>query len=144
MTIRQLRERSNKFVAELDSTIAEIVNYNEDLEELNRKQLRQSKLADDKAITPFYSPLYAEYKRTFYPSSYADGKVNLFLTGDFYKSLEIKAKGKEYAITSDDSKALKLARKYGQITGIAPSNQPEAQKIVGEKLAEKYKQIVLA
>jgi hypothetical protein len=127
----------------LDTIIAGIVNYNEELEELNRKQLRESRLADDRPISPDYSPHYAHFKRTFYPQSYADGKVNLYLFGDLYRSLEIKARGQEYLITTDVPYSLKLAKKYGQYTGIAPSNQPEAQRITGKKLADKYNEMVL-
>jgi hypothetical protein len=144
MTIKELRQSSNDFVANLDTIIASVVNFNVELEELNRKQLRASKRADDTPIHPIYSRRYAIWKRFFYPGSFGDGKVNLYLTGDFYKSLELKAKGKEYSITSDVPYAYDLASKYGDITGIAPSNQEEAQRITGELLGEKYKQLVLS
>lgn len=144
MTIPELRKRSNEFVANLDAHIASVVNFNEDLEELNREQLRDSRLADDKPISPDYSPLYAEYKRTFYPASYADGRVNLLLTGELQKRLEIRARGQEYLITTDVPYALKLARKYGNYTGISPSNQEKAKKITGERLGELYQKLVLA
>ena len=144
LTIHELRVRSNEFVANLDQHIAAVVNFNEDLEELNRKQLKDNRRADDTAISPDYSPLYADWKRTFHPQSYGDGRVNLFLSGDFYKSLEIRARGDEYLITSDISYALKLARKYGNITGISPKSQPAAQKIVVPLLREKFRQTVLS
>lgn len=144
MTISELRKRSNQFVAQLDSHIAEIVNFNEDLEELNREQLRQSKLADDKPITPGYRRGYAIWKQYYYPSSYGDGKVNLFLTGRLYKSLELKVRGKDYSITTDVPYALELADKYGDFTGIAPSNHEKAQAIVAPLLANKYNKTVLA
>jgi len=120
LTIQQLRKRSNEFVANLNNHIADVVNFNEDLEQLNRDQLKDNRLADDKPITPDYSPLYADYKRTFYPSSYGDGRVNLFLTGELHRRLEIRTRGQEYLITTDVPYALKLARKYGNYTGIAP------------------------
>jgi len=88
LTIHELRVRSNEFVANLDQHIAAVVNFNEDLEELSRKQLKDNRRADDTAISPDYSPLYADWKRTFHPQSYGDGRVNLFLSGDFYKSLK--------------------------------------------------------
>ena len=142
MTIQELRKRSNDFVANLDNHIASVVNFNIELEELNRKQLRESKLATDQAITPPYKRRYAMWKQHYYPSSYT-GKVNLFLTGDFYESLEIRARAGEYSITSEVEYARDLAIKYGQITGIAPSNQAKAQEITAKLLAEKFKTLVL-
>jgi hypothetical protein len=144
MTISELRKRSNQFVAQLDSHIAEIVNFNEKLEELNREQLRQSKLANDQPITPGYRRGYALWKQYFYPSSYGDGKVNLFLTGRLYKSLEIRAKGKEYSISTDIPYAVELFDKYGDFLGIAPSSLEKAQSIVVPELQDKYKKLVLA
>ena len=143
MTIRELAQRSSDFVANIDTIIASIVDFNEDLEDLNRKQLRGSKLADGSVISRSYSIRYAWYKQKYFPSSYADGKVNLLLTGDLYKSLELRASGREYSIMTDRPYAAGLYDKYGNFLGIAPENQPEAQRITGEKLAEKYKQMVL-
>jgi hypothetical protein len=144
LTFQQLKERSNKFVAQLDTHIAEIVNFNEDLEELNRKQLRESKLADGNNISRPYSRRYAIWKQHFYPQSYT-GKVNLLLTGTLYQSLEIKARGRnEYFINTDVSYGADLFDKYGNYLGIAPENQPKAQEITGKLLAEKYNKLVLA
>ena len=143
MTIKELKERSNAFVANLDSIIAGIVDFNPELEELNRKQLRESKLADGSNITRPYKRRYALWKSHYYPSSYGDGKVNLYLTGDLYKSLEIKAKKDQYFVTTDRPYGADLYDKFGNFLGIAPENQPTAQQITGEKLAAKYKELVL-
>lgn len=143
MTFQELKQRSNAFVAALDSHIADVVNFNVELEELNRKQLRESKLADGNPISRPYSRRYAMWKQKYYPSSYT-GKVNLLLTGDLYSSLEIRAKGKsEYAINTDIPYAADLYDKYGNFLGISPENQPEAQAITGKLLAEKFKSLVL-
>ena len=143
MTLLELKSRSNAFVANLDSIIESVVNYNVELEELNRKQLRESKLADGKNISRPYSRRYAMWKQQYYPQSYT-GKVNLFLTGDLYQSLEIRAKGRsEYAIQTDIPYAADLYDKYGNFLGIAPENQPEAQAITSRLLAEKFKSLVL-
>ena len=83
------------------------------------------------------------WKSHYFPGSFGDGKVNLFLTGDLYGSLELRARGKEYQITTDVPYAADLYDKYGNFLGIAPSNQPEAQRINGELLVEKYKTLVL-
>lgn len=143
MTFQELQKRSNAFVSNLDSIIADVVNFNVEIEELNRKQLRESKLADGKPISRPYSRRYAMWKQHFYPSSYT-GKVNLLLTGSLYESLEIRAKGKsEYAINTDVPYAADLYDKYGNFLGISPENQPAAQAITSKLLAEKYKTLVL-
>jgi hypothetical protein len=126
----------------LDNHIASIVNFNAELEELNRSQLRESKLADGKTISRPYSRRYAMWKQQYYPQSFT-GKVNLYLTGSLYESLEIRAKGRsEYAMQTDVPYADDLYDKYGNFLGISPENQEKAQEITGKLLAEKYKQLV--
>ena len=143
LTFQELKQRSNAFVANLDTHIASAVNFNVELEELNRKQLRASKLADGRPITRPYSVRYAMWKQKYYPSSYS-GKVNLLLTGDLYASLEIRARGRnEYFINTDMPYAAELYDKYGNFLGIAPENQDEAKAITSKILAEKYKTLVL-
>jgi len=144
MKISELRKRSNKFVSELDSIIEKAVNYNEDLEQLNKQQLKASKLANDQSISPKYSPGYAAWKSMMYPQSFGDGKVNLFLTGDMYNNMEIKAKGREYKIISMLPYVAGLIRKYSdKIFGIAPSNQTKAKEITSNLIAMEYKKRVL-
>lgn len=144
MTISELRQRSNRFTADLDRTIADIMEGSEDLIILNRKQLKESKLADGSTIDRDYSPMYADYKRTFYPSSYADGRVNLLLTGALYDSLRIKVQDKQYFVVTNVSYAGKLTQKYGQWAGIAPENLPRASQIVIGHLKREFQERVLS
>jgi len=135
--ISELRKAFNDFVANLPSHVETIVNYNEQLEQLNRDQLQESTLASGQKISRSYSPSYAAWKSQFYPQSFGSGDVNLLLTGDLYKSTEIIAKyPKEYKVMFDVPYALKLAKKYGDFAGIAPKNQPKAQQIVINGLRE--------
>lgn len=144
MTIAELRIRSDAFIANLPATIERIINFNEDLEQLNKDQLKKSKLSNDSDITPDYSPGYAMWKSQFYPSSFGSGKVNLFLTGDLYKNMDIKVKGNQYQILSTVPYVPKLARKYGDmIFGIAPSNRQKAYTITNALIAKEYKERVL-
>ena len=145
MTISELKRKSNKFVASLDATIERIVNYNEDLEQLNKDQLKASQLANGQNITPPYSNPYAHWKSITYPASFGDGKVNLFLTGALYQNMEIKAKGKSYQILSLVPYAAKLVNKYTNlIFGIAPSNQDKAKAITTKLLANEYRAKVIS
>ena len=144
MTIAELRKRSNSFVSNLDVILGRIVTDNEALEELNKQQLRASKLANDQRITPDYKPSYSNWKHEVYPGSWNGGRVNLFLTGDLYKNMEITYKGDQYEILSLLPYVAKLEDKYGsEIFGIAPSNQQKAQQITTTLLSEEFKKQVL-
>ena len=144
MEVKELKKRSNKFVANLDTTIERIINFNEDLEKLNKDQLQASKLNNDQQIAPQYSPGYASWKAQNFASSFGNGKVNLFLTGVLYQNMDIKAKGQSYEIVSLVPYAAKLVNKYSnRIFGIAPSNQAKAKTITTKLLTTEYKKQVL-
>lgn len=150
MTINQLRKRSNNFVQNLPQIIASVVDFNEDIENLNKQQLQESILANGSEITnlktgvPDYSPSYAAWKSQMYPQSFGNGKINLFLTGDLYANMDLKVTYPEYKINSTVPYVPKLARKYSDlIFGIAPKNRQSAQVITSNLLAAKYKEMVL-
>lgn len=144
MLISELRKRSNSFVAQLPKIIEKAVNYNEEIENLNKSQLQESILATGAPISPDYSPSYAHWKSTVYPESYGSGKVNLFLTGDLYKDMDLVVKYPNYLINTMVPYAPKLAKKYSdKIFGIAPKNRQRAQEITSKLIAEQYKQMVL-
>lgn len=136
--IHSLRKRSNQFVSQIDRVVADVVDYNEDLEQLNRDQMNVSMLADGGTITSGYAASYAYYKQTYYPTSYGQGNVNFKLTGDLHASIEIKAKGRDYEITTDVPYAAELVNKYGNFLGIAPPYQPKAQKITTDLLRQQW------
>lgn len=138
MTIPELKRRSNEFLANFSRYAADVIDGNQELLDLNREQLQDSRLPTDQAITPDYSPFYAAYKREFHPSSYGDGRVNLFLYGNLYKTMNIRVWGSEYIITTDVPYAGKLQAKYGPYLGIGKKNQPKAQEIVGLKLQQAF------
>lgn len=142
--INQLRKRSNQFVNGLNKHIETVVNGNEEIEQLNRDQLKQSKLANDQSISPDYSSSYAAWKRQYYASSYGDGSVNLYLTGALYERMALKVSGSRYIIHSPVPYIAKLYKKYSdKIFGIAPSNQQKAQQIVALELKRLYEKEVL-
>lgn len=143
MKLSELRKRSNQFTKNLQKIIADIVDYNEELEQLNKDQLEAGKDAKDQNIRPSYNPGYAIWKRRNYPESFA-GHVNLKLTGDLYKNMDIRYRGGEYDIMSLVPYAGRLVDKYGEsIFGIAPSNQDKAKAITTKLLANQYKSKVL-
>jgi hypothetical protein len=150
MTLSEFRKRSNAFVANLPATIEKIVNFNEDLEKLNKDRLRRSELTDGKPITNLFtnqsalSPGYAAWKSQFYPSSFGSGKINLLLTGDLDNNTDLIVRGKEYFIESTVPYMFKLNRKYGpKLMGIGINDRPKAYAITTPLLAKEYKSQVL-
>lgn len=142
--IQELKKRSNAFVRNLPNIIADVVDFNEDLEKLNKEQLADSKLSTGQTISPEYTTTYAFWKRKYYPQSYKSRKPNLFLTGDLYDNMDIKANNNTYQISSSVPYAKKLALKYSdKIFGIAPENRDKAKAITTKLLTEKYIKLVL-
>ena len=127
-----MRQQSNQFVANMDEWIELAVMSNaDDLVGLNIRQMLNSKLANDGAIMPKYSPAYAKRKGFSDP--------NLYLKGDFQADMDISVTKDKYNITSLDFKTPFLTKRYTEkIFGIAPSNQKEAQRLNDHKLVSFY------
>lgn len=137
MGISEIRQRSNQFVANIDVMIADsLQDVSEELIDINREQMQESKRADDQLITPKYSPGYAKFKGFQNP--------NLKLTGAFHEFMTFLTDGRMFQISSDDEKTGKLTGKYGlKIFGIAPSKQDKAQQISLSSLARVWNKFVL-
>lgn len=141
MTIAELRKRSNTFVANLDNVIADIVEHNERLLQLNKGQMKQSKLATGERMvnsltgSATYSPAYARRK----------GYVNpdLFVTGEFYREMDLLFNEPDsYDITSYADHTRYLIDMYSdEIFGIEDSKK--AYAITTPMLTEAFKRQVL-
>lgn len=139
--VNELRKRINKYVQDLDNHIAEVVDGNDELADLNRKQMSESKLSDGSTIGRSYSPGYAAWKAANFGYS---GPVNLKLTGDLYKSLTFKTTSGKYNVLTGVPYALGLLAKYGDYLGIAPENQKAAFEITVPALRKIFIRDVLA
>lgn len=137
MGIAEIRAKSNQFVANLDVFIADAIEeVNQSLTDLNREQMLDSLRSDDRAITPEYSPKYAKRKGFEFP--------NLYDKGDFQSDMFLVNDGREFFITSADSKNPMLIEKYSdKIFGIPKSKQSIAQNISLSSLARIYNKFVL-
>jgi hypothetical protein len=136
MTLAELTKRSNDFVKNIDKTIIDVCTDNPYLIDLNKKQLKQSKLKTGGQILPLYSRQYAMFK--------GFEKPDLRLSGDFYGAMFLKVTPKEYTISSLDPKTLKLEGRYSpDIFGISKENEPFAQKITTSLIGDIYKKEVL-
>lgn len=107
--------------------------------DVNRSQLRAGFDAEGKQLTRYASIRYARAKSTL--SSYkAPFRVpDLYLTGSFQDNMNLRVFTSEFDISSTDSKAEGLYRKYGEIFGIAPQNLPVVQRVMTPLLGRKLK-----
>lgn len=124
-------------MANLDVMIAEsLQDVDQELIDINREQMQESKRADDELITPKYSPGYAKFKGFQNP--------NLKLTGAFHRFMTFITDGRQFFFSSDDEKTPKLTGKYSmKIFGIAPSKQDKARQISLSSLARLWKKFVM-
>lgn len=136
--IHKLRLRMDAFVGNLDRYVEKVVNYNSDLENLNKDQLRKSTLADGNSMKRPLSPGYAAWKSKMHPSSFGSGDPNWLLSGDLFRNIGITAKGKKYKIISLVPYAAWLIKEFGEGFGIAPKNHPKAQEITTRLLRQEF------
>ena len=137
MTIRELTERSNKFIQNLQSYIEGAIDDNTELLDLNRSQLKdEHKTINDQAITPQYSSEYAQLKGFKTP--------DLYVTGTLFESMTIETKGETFEIKGNTDYTGKLIEQYsGDVFGIAKSKRPKAKQITTKQLSSDYQKAVL-
>jgi len=143
MTIHELRLRSNKFVHNLETHIATVVEHNRALITLNQQQFKLSTDRNDKPLvnsktgSAYYSKSYARKK--------GYRKPDLHLTGTFYKEMDIEfQEPKGYAIGSYAEYTKNLVEMYDDIFGIGKKLQPKAKEITTKLLANLYNKNVLS
>lgn len=133
MGILDIAKRSKAIVANVHGLVAEAVKAEEErLVNINKRQMLAFKKGDGTDM-PDLSPAYAEWK--------GDKKSNLKLTGDLHKDMYLETNGREFFISSLDSKTLKFTTnpRWGEeVFGIAPKSRPEAQRITVESLKKVY------
>lgn len=134
--LHELRLRHNKFTDNLDVYIEEVIDDNQALLDLNRKQLKEEhKDVFDYPIEPPYSYLTAQKKGFSTP--------DLYDTGRMFDEMTIEAKGTAFFINSGVEYARDLKDKYGAGTfGIARSMQSIAKEITTDALGQIYIKLV--
>jgi hypothetical protein len=136
--IIEISKRSNQYIANLQANIVRVVESNsEAMIDFNRSQMIGSKDADGSPL------IHARTGKQTLSKAYAKRtgktKPNLFVNGQFQDAmLMIMPNEKEYFIGSKDYKTKWLSGAYGKIFGVAPSNQPEAQKINDSAIINDY------
>jgi len=131
----ELRVRHNRFVDQIDTTIEDVINDNQALLDLNRRQLKEEhKDTLDRLIKPEYSPWYARLKGFKTP--------DLYDTGETHKTLMIEAKDDQFNITGTTDQSPALVKKYGPVFGIAKSMFDDAKSITTVAIAKIYRNLV--
>lgn len=137
MDITKLASAAQAWNNNEDAEIAQAIRDSEkELTKLNRSQLLKSKDSADKPLThkstgkTRLTPAYA--KKT------GKKKPNLFLEGKFQKSIFLTVGTKEHFFNATDFKTPFLTNNYGEIFGIAPSNENKESTIVSKKYLNNY------
>jgi hypothetical protein len=95
----------------------------------NREQMMDGYDSTDEEIGGYASYEYEQMKQELNP--FANGRVDLKLTGAFHKAMNAKVNGNVLTIDSTDSKRNKLVEKYGEkIFGLNTKNQKRYKKDV--------------
>lgn len=139
-TVSELRKRSNKFVANLDSHIATVVEHNEKLLQLNKGQLKASKNAKGGALvnnltgSSNLSPAYAKRKNK--------SKPDIYDTGATFKEMDLLFnEPADYSIVSYTDYTKHLESMYNDLFGV--QNSKKAYAITTPMLVKLYRTLVL-
>ena len=138
--IHQLMKLSNEFVANLDLHIANVIEHNEKLLQLNKAQLKASKNAKGGALinnitgSPNLSPGYAKRK--------GKTKPDIYDTGATFREMDLLFnEPSEYVITSYTDYAKDLIEMYNDLFGI--QDNKKAYAITVPAMQEEYIKSVL-
>ena len=136
--VHELRLRSKRFTENINLYIESVVDDNQELIDLNRKQLKdEHKTKKDQPIRPEYSKVTATLKGFRTP--------DLYDTGEMQRTLTIQAtKDGNYYIDPTVDYGRSLIERYSEdIFGIARSLQSQAKAITSKALAQLYKELVI-
>jgi len=138
--IRELHSRLKSL--DLDGLKEEAVWINRDaIIKANQSQLHLGETSVGTAITPLYrSRSYAEFKSLLSSYDAPNYTPDLYLTGDFYKSMQLEVGGGEWDIYSDDNKARDLQLKYKDIFGLDEDNLQKIRELVTKTFVTLLKQ----
>jgi hypothetical protein len=140
MTVKELHTKTSRI--NLESMKSEAVRLQLGyIAEVNRQQLRKGETGTGTPISPSYAPGYGKYKSGLSSYYAATGTPDLFLSGTFQNKIRAFLSGKEYKLTSDDSKTGKLTGKYGvDIFGINAKHNILVMSKCTRQLGQLFKQ----
>lgn len=113
-----------------------ILRHENQILDLNRRQMFAGNDANDNAITPEYTPFTKFLKDE---KGQPFDRVTLNDTGAFYQSMFLQPFDNGFEFEATDSKTDDLKEKYGEnIFGIAESDLDDAAEIIKETLIDTY------
>ena len=128
MTIRELAQKAQALNVQALKHKA-VSNKSQLIVDLQRKQLRQGKDADNNPLRAYYAS-YAKYKATLSTYYAPAGVPDLYLTGSFHRGIHMKLSGDDYKLDSTDEKTGKLTGKYGHIFDLNSTSLIQARDSV--------------
>ena len=130
MTIREFHNRLKALDIQYLKEEAVFRNRDE-LVRLNQSQLHLGETKTGDNISPSYRDRdYAEYKTMLSSYEAPNFVPDLFVTGEFYKGMDVEVSNNEYDIYSRDEKNDDLTLKYKDIFGLQDKNKEIAMQIV--------------
>lgn len=109
----------------------------------NTAQLEVGKDSFGVLLWEYASDEYAQFKQSI-GSKAPFGIADLKLTGDFYSGFILKKQGKEFTITSTDSKTNDLVAKYGsEIFGLSDDQFPTVKPLLIDSFTKHMKDAML-
>ena len=126
MEVRELNRKLQAVNIEALKLLA--VNRNKEvIVQLNRDQMRVGQRADSTPITPQYSRAYGFFKQRQSSFKAPPFTPDLFDSGSFQGAMFLNLSGKQFFITSRDSKLGDLTGRYKNIFGLTTDNTEEAR-----------------
>jgi hypothetical protein len=139
-TIHELATRMNAFVSNIDSNIeAAVMNVEDDVLTLNRKQMLSSFGNDDRPL--IHSRTGKASLSQAYAKKTGKSKPNIFVNGNYQNGmfLDILDGLSGYYVASWHELNRYLPDNYKNLLGIAPSNKTKAYAITNKAIAAKLK-----
>ena len=141
--ILEIQKKSNQYLANFTANVVRVIEGNaEKTVDFNRMQFLQSKDANGKPL--IHNSTGKQTLTKAYAKKTGKTKPNFWLKGDFQEAMFLTMPDeKEYFIASKDFKSGYLSKNYSSgdkdsIFGVAPDNQPKAQKINDAALVNDY------
>jgi len=141
-SILEMQKKSAQWVANLPANIVRVIETNQGKTiDFNRMQMISNKDANGKPL--IHSRTGSPYLSKAYARRMHKSKPDLFVNGQFQDAMFLTMPSeKEYFISSKDYKTQFLAKNYGNIFGVAPTNQPKAQSINNKLILDDFKTAV--
>ena len=140
--LKKLTENLKAYQQGVDAVILDIVRDKKGLVlSMNRSQLFAGQDANGIELSPPYARSTVRIKRR---KGDPYDRVTLKDEGDFYASFDLEFGQSEFAVNSDDQKAVYLERRYGaDVYGLTPENTNILREEIKLGMVEKLKEATL-